>query len=424
MAKERSWTIAAPAGRLAFEAMLWLPIGLLLLLSHGGGAKALAIAAGVASFAVGFVVSQLRPPWRLLGMLLVMLLLVAATVAIDWREAAIGAWLAAIAWRGRYVRATSSHYALGFGFAAVGTLVATNLDEATGYRIPFAVLAVAWLAGTMISYNRQLVQEAGLHGPIVTRAVRRDSRKYTLAFLAVVLALFGATLYYALQWLRPPRVHLNVGGGGDSYEPPAQMPQPELPPIGDDYKPNPIWDWVGYIVGGLAALAILYVLYSLWRRRTWSWQSLKGALMKLFLRDRKEEALPYVEERRSLPKEKPRFGGLFRRQPREPDWNELDSAAKVRRLYAEAVAAGAEAGYPHRAHHTPSEALSGLSGWRETRQAESRRKAEKRAAYWVWFAGVREALRRLYEQARYSPHEVREQDVAELVKRHPDREKL
>ncbi len=423
MANKSAWSIAGPVGRLAFEMLLWLPAWLLLMNAHSGTAKTLTFAAAAASFVVGVAVSQFRPPWRLLAMLLLMLLLVASTVAVDWRESAIGVWLAAAAWRGRYGQTTPIHYVIAFGIAAAATLVAANVQDISNDRILFAALAVIWLAGTMIASNRHLVQEAGLHSPIVTRAVRRDSRKYTFVFLAVVLALFGATLYYALQWFRLPRVNLNIGGES-TYEPLTQPSQPNLLPFDKPHKPSPIWDWIGYIVGGIIALALLAGLYRLWRNRTWSWRSFKDALIRMFLRDRKEETLPYVEERRSLPKEKSRFGGLFHRQPRGPDWKQLDNSRKVRRLYADALAAGVGAGYSHQASHTPSEAMSGLAEWREARQSDPKTGTEKRAAYWIWFSGVREALLRLYEQARYGERDLKEQDVAELLERHPDREKL
>ncbi|MFD0674554.1 hypothetical protein [Cohnella sp. GCM10027633] len=417
--------LVKPIGRLTFELLMWMPVWLLLTIDRTAGARAAWLAAAAGCWIVGVLIAQLRPPWRLLAVLASMLAVVAATIAIDYREyLPFGAWLATLAWRGRYTETTPGQYGIAFLIAAAGVVYASNADKAADYRMGFIALAIVWAAGLLIAMNRVSVHEAGLRSAIVTRAVRRDSRKYAIAFVAIGLIVFGLTVSYGQQWLRLP--HVNLESSGPTIpEPPAAPPEdagPPLPPLGE-YRSSPIWDILSYVVGGLAACGLAWFAYWMWRERTWSWKAWKDALRRLFLRDRKEEKLPYVEERRSLPKTKRKapWSDLFHRPRRGPDWHRLNNAQKVRRLYADAVASGIATGYAHEAHRTAAETMGELE---RLRVARSGGDDGRQAAYWSWFSNVRQALLRLYEQARYSQHEVREQEVAALTERHPDREKL
>ncbi|MFC5529042.1 hypothetical protein [Cohnella yongneupensis] len=420
-----AWPIAAArlAGRLLFELMLWLPAWLILMLLYEPDMKLKSLAAAVCCMFVGYLFAHMRPPWRLIAILVVMLGLVAGTTGIDPHYAWIGVWLAAVTWRGQYGNTGPPHYALAFLVATIGVLVASNVDKASQYRIYLIVIAIGWIIAYFVSLNRYFVNEAGLYSSIATRAVRKDSRKYALLFLAVALVLFGVTLSYALQWLKLPHVKMSLPPGGAPELPEPQETEPiEILPH-EPYHPNPIWNKIAWIAGGLSILVLAWFALWLWRDRKWTWQAWKDALRKLFMRDRRDEKLPYVEEKRSLKKakRKSRWGELFQRAPRGPDWKRLNNAQKVRRLYADAMEAGVTAGYAHQAHHTASEALEGLEQWREG-QADAQ--PAKKAAYWSWFAGMRQSLLRLYEQARYSPHAVREQEVASLIERHPERDRM
>lgn len=417
--------LVRPVGRLLFEVLTWLPVWLLLTIGWSAGGRTAWLAAAAGCWIVGVLFAQLRPPWRLLTVLLATLALVAAAIAVDYREYLVfGIWLAVLAWRGRYVAATPSQYGLAFLIAAACVIAAPNVDGGASYRTAFIVLAIIWVAGTLIALNRTSVHDAGLRSTMVTRGVLRDSRKYALAFIAFVLILFGLTVSYGEQWLKPPRINLESSPPPESPEEIAPPPtQQGLPfPMEAGGEPSLFWDILSWIVGVFAAFAFAWFAYVLWRDRTWSWRAWKDALRRLFMRDRKEETLPYVEERRSLPKTKRQmpWSELFHRSRRGPEWNKLNEAQKVRRLYTEAVTAAVAEGYAHEAHRTPAETLDAMERWQANRAGGA---SGRHSAYWSWFAGIRQSLQRLYERARYSPYEVRRQDVDGLMESHPEREK-
>ncbi len=412
------------AGRLLFEWVLWMPAWLLLTIGHAQEDRLLSLAAVPACWAIGFALTLLRPPWQMLTTILFMMAVAAGAAAIDVHELPIGIWLAVVAWRGKYVNVTAGQYGFGFAAACAGVFVATGYDAADKYRIGFIVVSIVWLAAWLLAWNRSLVSQAGLDSAIATRAVRKESRKYAFLFVAIALVIFGLTISQALDWMKLPRVEIG-NSQVDSFEPPqAQEPMEELPfKVDENYRPNPMWDILFWIITVLSMFLLWRFVVWMWRDRKWSWRAIKDALRSLFLRDRREEKLPYVEERRSLAKEKKqsRWSGLFQRQPRGADWRQLNNAQKVRRLYADAVAAGLSSGYSHTANLTPAESLESLERWR-AEQGEP--KPSNQAAYWSWFAGIRLALLRAYERARYSPHDIEEQQVAGLIERHPERDKL
>ncbi|WP_027086400.1 hypothetical protein [Cohnella panacarvi] len=412
------------AGRLLFEWAIWVPAWLLLTIGHGQESRLLSLAAVPACWAIGLALMRLRPPWQLLATILFMIAVAAGAAAIDIHEASIGIWLAVVAWRGKYANITAGQFGIGFAVACAGVFVATGYDAAEKYRFGFIVVAIVWLAVWLIAWNRSLVSQAGLDSKIATRAVRKESRKYAFLFVALALIAFGLTISHALDWMRLPQVDIGSSRTDDIVPPTPREPAQGLPfKVDEDYRPNPIWDILFWIITVFSLFLLWKFFVWMWRDRKWSWQAIKDALRSLFMRDRREEKLPYVEERRSLAKEKrkSRWSGLFQRQSRGPDWVQLNNGQKVRRLYADAVAAGLTSGYPHAANLTPAESLESLERWR-AEQAEP--KSGNRAAYWRWFAGVRLALLRMYEQARYSPHGIEEHQVADLIERHPERDKL
>lgn len=412
-------------GRLIFEWAIWLPAWLLLTIGHGQESRLLWLAAVPACWAIGFALTLLRPPWQLLATILFMIAVAAGAAAIDVHEVPIGIWLAVVAWRGKYVKTTAGQFGIGFAVASASVFVATGYDAAEKYRSGFIVLAIGWLVASLIAWNRSLVSQAGLDSTIATRAVRKESRKYAVLFVAIALVAFGLTIGHALDWMKLPQVDIGSSQTDDIMPPPKpQEPVEEFPlKVDENYRPNPIWDILFWIITVFSLFLLWKFFVWMWRDRKWSWQAIKDALRNLFLRDRREEKLSYVEERRSLAKEKrkSRWSGLFHRQHRGPDWQRLNNEQKVRRLYADAVAAGLSSGYPHAANMTPAESLESLERWRAKRADP---KSDAKAAYWSWFAGVRLALLRLYEQARYSPHRIEEQQVAGLIEKHPERDKL
>lgn len=411
------------AVRLVFELVLWLPAWWILTINHASDATALSLAAVLGCWIGGFVLAMTRPPWQLITTILFMIAIVAGATLLELSLLPIGIWLAAVAWRGKYAHLTPGQFGFGFGIASVGVFVATGYDDAEPYRIRLIVLAIGWLVAWLIAWNRSLVSEAGLFGSIATRAVRKESRKYALLFVAVVLTVFGLTINKAVQWLKLPRIDVNLPEPDVGQPPPVQPEEPFPIQMGEPDRSYAFWEIVEWILGIAAVFMLAWFILWMWRDRKWSWQGFKEALRNLFLRDRRAEKVPYVEERRSLAKakRKSRLGALFHRQPRGPDWKRLNDAQKVRRLYADALNAGVSMGYPHETHLTPAESLERLERWRE---ANADRQSGSKSAYWSWFAGIRLALLRRYEQARYSPHEVEERQVSGLLEHHPDRDKL
>lgn len=412
------------AGRLLFEMALWLPAWLLLTIGHGQESRLLSLAAVPSCWLIGFALMQLRPPWQLLTTILFMIAVAAGAAAIDVHELPIGIWLAVVAWHGKYANITAGQYGIGFAVACAGVFVATGYDAAEKYRFGLIILAIVWLAAWLIAWNRSLVSQAGLDSTIATRAVRKESRKYAFLFVGLALVIFGLTISRVLDWMKLPQVEIGSSPIEQIEPPKPQEPVQESPfKVDENYRPNPMWDILFWIIGAFSLFLLWKFIVWMWRDRKWSWRAIKDALRSLFLRDRREEKLPYVEERRSLTKEKKksRLHGLFRRQRHEPEWQQLNNGQKVRRLYAEALAAGLSSGYSHAANLTPAESLESLESWR-AKQAEP--KSDNKAAYWSWFAGIRLALLRMYEQARYSPHDIEEQQVTDLIERHPERDKL
>jgi hypothetical protein len=130
-----------------------------------------------------------------------------------------------------------------------------------------------------------------------------------------------------------------------------------------------------------------------------------------------------VEEQRSLRKEKKEgqsfFDSLFRRRDRSVNWDRLSNPEKVRHLYEKAVLSGIEQGYAFKAGDTPSETLEGIESWRAVPRTSPDK--EKNVVYWGRLLKLRTLLLKLYEKAKYSPHEVTSQEVQDLKEQFPDR---
>ncbi|MBO9598136.1 MAG: hypothetical protein J7559_10015, partial [Cohnella sp.] len=271
------------AGRLLFEWMVWLPAWLLLTIGHTQERKLLSLAAVLACWAIGFMLTLLRPPWQLLATILFMIAVAAGSAAIDVQELPIGIWLAVVAWRGKYVNATAGQFGIGFAAASASVFVATGYDAAETYRFGFIVLAIVWLVVWLIAWNRSLVNQAGLDSAIATRAVRQESRKYAFLFVAVALVVFGLTISHALNWMKLPQV--DIGSSRiDNIEPPKpQEPTEELPFKADENdRPNPIWDILFYILAAFSFFLLWKFFLWMWRDRKWTWKAIKDAIRSLF----------------------------------------------------------------------------------------------------------------------------------------------
>lgn len=399
--------------------MMWLPV-LLLLSTRMTATGKLGLAALVlACIGIGRALAKATPLWRRTALTVAGIGLVAAGFVQGVTFLAIGLWFGFVLWRGRFARLSPWHYAMAFGVCCLG-LIAISANEAwESYRASFILLAIWWACVWFLSLNKTLLNHAGRHDNIATGAVRRAGRRYVLVYLAAGVASIALTLDFGRRWLTPKNI---------DFAPEASVPDPEpfIPPpmqainpfdgmFGEQKEPSVLWDYLLWVLLAFAAVGLIWFVRLLWKDRTWTWKRLLQAIRAWFLRERPEENLPYVEERRSLKNEKKAgglFASLFRRQDRLA-WEKLDDSGKARRLYEDAVLAGMRQGYAYKPSDTPGETLDGIARWHESGNGTQGAKA----AYWQRLLLVREPLRRLYEKARYSPHEVDEQEVAAMKAR-------
>lgn len=405
--------------RVIMEGLIGIPVWVIL--THGDGieVKLIAICAAAIFFIIGLLLYKLSPAWGRVTAITLMIVLL--TVGIGYREFLPElVWMGALIWRGRYPKLSYMHYGLAFLICCLAVIVASQLDILSSYRLLFIGLSLVWIVNWFLSLNRWLLNDAALQNSIVTRPVRLGSLRYLLTFLAGALLVFALTVNYGEKLLTPPNItplEENIVSEPDS--PPPAQEQPSLQELlgedADQGKPSIIWDIVFWTLGGLAAVFALFVVRMLWRDRTWTWRRFITSIRAWFVREKKTEALPYVEERRSLMKEKKkkssRWSDFFQRSNRDREWQLLDNPQKVRRLYEDAVVSGIEQGYEFKSHHTSSETLERIAHWREV---VSIRDKDLRDSYWSRLLSIRLTLIKLYEKARYSPHSVTDQEVESL----------
>lgn len=413
------------AGRLGLRALaewlVWLPLTLIFSANMGAAGKIGLAAAVLLCAAAGLGLNGLSAVRRRLALIVLAALLVGIGIARFADHLPMLIWLCVVLWRGRYVRFGYRQFGLAFGVSGFA-LFAIALNEAWAvYRPAIIVLAILWMCGWFIALNGNLVNRAGLGDGIVTRPVAQSSRKYALVFVGLGILAIALTVGYGEQLLTPKKIADSGSRWIDpeQFIPPAQpMERPNLlGELGEDQgEPSPIWDYLFWIIAGLAAIGVVWFARLLWKDRSWTWSGLLKTLREWFLRERRTEALPYVEERRSLRKEKKsgpgRLASMLRGSNSRREWERLSNPEKVRLLYEDAVAAGIRQGYGFSPADTPAEALAGLERWHAERAAGSDK--ERQAEYWTWFRRVRSALAGLYGRARYSPHDIASEEVEEL----------
>jgi len=412
------------AGRLALRALaewfVWLPLTLIFSANMGVWGT-IGLAAGVLlSAGLGLSLNALPVVRRRLALIALAIALVAVGIVRFTDHLPMLVWLCVVLWRGRFVRFGYRQFAVAFGVSGL-VLFAISLNEAwTGYRPAIIVLAVLWMVGWFIALNGSLVDRAGLGDGIVTRPVLQSSRKYALVFVAIGALAIAVTVGYGEKLLTPREI-VNPGNRWIDPEQFIPPPEPQSDWMGEFFKdpggePSPIWDYLFWVFMAFAAVGAVWFARLLWRDRTWTWRSLLKTIREWFLRERRAEHLPYVEERRSLQKEKKpgqgRFSSLFRGSSSRRDWERLSNPERVRRLYEDAVQAGIRQGYGFRPAHTPAETLEELERWHSDRSTASDK--ERQADYWTWLRRIRGALTGLYGKARYSPHDISPEEVEEL----------
>jgi len=421
-----SSAIGRVIGRIIVEWLIWLPVWLVLTTNMTILGKVGMIFIVMAFFAGGLLLYRIPAFWRRMSMLLIIIALIALSIAWFANDVPIMLWLGILLWRGRYLRLRHPHYGLAFGICCAAIIITSQNEAWADHRLPFILLAVFWMIVWFITLNRSLIEQAGLYNDIVTGPVKQASRKYLLLFLMVGVLIIALTANYGQQLLTPKHV-VNPNNSwidpNQFIQPPQEQDQSWMEGLVEDRgKPSIIWDILFWIMTGLAACGLIWFARLIWKDRTWTWRGMLRSIREWFLRENKAENLPYVEERRSLLKEKKkgpgRFDSLFRRQSRGPSWEQLSNPEKVRRLYEEAVLSGIEQGYDFKPHHTPSETLERLEQWRLSQAAPSN---EKHSSYWTRLMNIKTVLLKLYEKAKYSPHEVTSQEVGSLREQYPDK---
>lgn len=412
--------------RIVMEWMIWLPVWMVLTTNMRAAGKFGMVAAVLFFFALGLLLHRFPTVWRRISMLAIFIALLAAGISLYTRELPIFIWMGILLWRGRYLKLRPMHYGLAFGICCAVMIVTSRNDVWADDRLIFILMAIVWVAVWFVALNEILIEQAGLHNGIVTSRVRQANRNYLYIFLAIGLLVIALTASYGQQLLTPKQAVVNPDNSwidpNNFIQPPREMEKPEWMEEEEPGKPSVIWDILFWILSVVVVCAAFWFARLFWNNRTWTWRGFLKSIREWFLREKKAEKLPYVEERRSLAKEKKKgsslIDSLFRRRNRGADWERLSNPEKVRRLYEEVVLAGIEQGYEFQASHTPSETLEGIERWRTSRRASD---DEKLISYWNRLLSIKSVLLELYEKAKYGPHEISAQEVEGLKERYPDR---
>lgn len=409
--------------RVLIELLVWLPAWLILTYAYELTGKLLMLGAGIFFFISGlFLYERLSPLWSRFTLIILLVMVMGIGLIVYRHDWLTFVWLGVMLWRGRYPHLYARFYGYAFLLSGVAVFIARQNEELSDYRIGFIALSLIWVIAWFLSINRAYLYEAGLGNGIVTGPVRRATLRYLLIFLGVALLVFALTVNYGQKLLTPADYVPSEKKWVDVTElrPPAQ-PQPGLGDMPGKGEPSAalaiFWNILSGIALSAAVIGLIWFVTMLWRDRTWSWRGFLQKLRAWLVKEKRAEAVPYIEERRSLLKDKKkgenRWNTLFQRQHRGKEWSQLNNAQKVRRLYEDAVRAGIEQGYSFRAHHTSAETLDGMVGWRASVVLPEK---DKRSSYWERLLSIRQTLISLYEKARYSPHSVTDEEVEELNK--------
>ncbi|QJD86162.1 hypothetical protein [Cohnella herbarum] len=409
--------------RVIVEGLIWLPLWLVYSVNLGISGKLATFAGILGFFIVGLFLYRFPPLWRRLAMIAIFVVLLSVGIGRYTNDLPVFIGMCVLIWRGRFLTLRHWNYGLAFGVCCVAHILTSRNEAWADDRLVFIVLAVGWVIVWFYALNRSLINEAGIHDGIVTRPVRMASRKYLMIFLAVGLVVIALTASYGQQWLTPKQV---INPNNSWIDPDRFIPPPqtmENPPGMEELtkekgKKSVLWDIFFWIMTAVAAFGAIWFIRLLWKDRTWTLQKILQSIREWLLREKKAEKLPYVEERRSIREGKKKGAGLidslFRRQRKQPAWEQLSNPEKVRRLYEEAVVTGIGQGYAFNASLTPAETLEGIERWQAD---EAKPDNDKNASYWKRLLNIRAHLLELYEKAKYSPHEVTEQEAADLKDR-------
>lgn len=421
--------------RAILQLLAWLPVSL-------GVAEAvsldwtygwLAVLLGAALLGAATTAGRFLSPWIVYGLLVATV--VGAAIYLNGSLLLPALYLGVVAWRsGRPLGLTA------IGMAGVATngvaLVAAHWAAALSpYRPLFIGAGIFWFVLSVYAGHSRLLDSASLHNGIVTRIVTRSTRAYATVLIAAVLAVFLATSDFHLWRAIVDFLSSHAPKG----RPPVPEPPPEAPPALPDWMDQAggsspgrwakILNTVFYVIAGIVAAVLAWLLVRRFLLNLEWVRQLSGRirafLARLFARPAPAEAPAYADERESLldigkalRQAAARWRGRPKREPlSREEWERLDGAGRVRRLYEEAVASGIEDGYGFRPSDTPDETLEKLAKWRE---AHPGRKAAGPAAA-AWLGRVREALGALYGKARYGPREAigSEREIAELANDYP-----
>ncbi|TVX96857.1 DUF4129 domain-containing protein [Cohnella terricola] len=415
--------------RVLAECLIWLPLWLLFTANMGLSDKLRLGMVILITIIAGLALNRLPALWRKVVVIVAIFALVAFGIVNYTDHLPILIWLGIMLWRGRYASLGYWHYGLGFGVCTLGLIAIAQNEAWTDYRLPLILLALAWVVVWFVALNRSLVQRAGLLSGIATKPVMRANSKYVMIFLAVSMLAIALTVGYGEKLLTPKQI-VNPNNSWIDPErfipPPQDAGRPEwLDQLGKPKKPSVVWDYLLGIVIVFAVIGLVRFVGLLWKDKNWTLKGILDAIKSWFLREKQQETLPYIEEQRSLRKEKKQgggvLGGLLRRQPRRMDWERLSNPDKVRRLYEDAVAEGIRQGYEFRTSDTPSETLAALERWQADQVTATHK--ERQSDFGNWLHRVRNALASLYGKARYSPHNISSEDVEELHSGSPHRYK-
>lgn len=407
--------------RVLIEWLAWLPVMIILSHSYSFTGKLLISCATISSLGLGLLLNKLTPLWSRITLIVLMGIFLGVGISLSRSDWLTFAFMGLLLWRGRYPQLTARHYGLAFVICCVMVIVAAQNKLLPDYRTILVGLSLVWIVTWFISLNRSLLNDAALKNSIATRPVRLASRKYLLVFLAGALLIFALTANFGEQLLTLPEYVPSEEreAAVPEPQPPAQVQQPSLNDVLEaegQGRASAIWDILFWIMTGLAAVGAILFARILWRDRTWSLRRFLTAVRAWLVREKKTEELPYIEERRSLLKDRKvgqsRWNSFFQRSNREREWNHLDNPQKVRRLYEDAVIRAIEQGYGFKPQHTSSETLERLAQWRESLSLPDK---DSRTSYWNRLLNIRLTLIARYEKARYSPHSVTDQEVEDLM---------
>ncbi|MFS0722284.1 DUF4129 domain-containing protein [Paenibacillus sp. 1P07SE] len=363
--------------------------------------------------------------------LLAIALLVAAAWSVIWFGSS---WLAAVSLLFailafiRGARGAEQEWEARFPMSAMfaGMILHFILSVATVFRSELhaylwliGVCGLLALAATLYCLNAEAVRQQTLSGQrksAVPGSVSGLNRLLVLVLLLAAVAItMLRTIQEAFEWLRGRIVallQLLPSREGDApVEQPTAPEMPEPPMLGEEpSEPSALMQWLEQAamiaVYVLLGLLVLYGCYALGKRLPGWLRRLYQALTAWINRgERQGEELGYVDTVESLIQTRdsgPGLGGRLRDRlsawnRRKPRWSDdMTNEERVRFLYRRWLQSARKEGYELKPHLTPLETVADIERWRSRSSREDL------------------PLTRLYEQARYGSHPVKDSQVQEL----------